>query len=363
MRLTVGIDLGYGNVKADSGERKLIFPSLVAPNYKENPVLLPNISGNGIQPDQRFALRVGEETFAVGAEALSSQSYRKISRGAVDDFDIHLFLFPLAVLSLAYNEVAFSVGIPFHFLKAKDEIEKIIAKLEGRLFEVTLIDLVSQTKIDKKILVERVFPIRQGLATLWDRFVHRIEQGRFIGNFKELLEGTMLVVDIGTGTTELVVVSKNRVLQKHSRSIKAGIYDVVDGLSDYLSKNYGYSGVSSVLIEQEIIKKGERVFKNGKIDLTDVVEKLKSQLWQRIEAEIATLLGLVEETKIFAKKRVLFTGGGSLFLQKEIQKFAATSSDIDVLYSENLLFSNASGARKFAIFNEMQAGRKNVAAL
>ncbi len=343
-----GIDLGYGAIKAVSGREAFSFPSTMALDYVENPTFFPKIQSNGFSPDKKFYLVFKGRKIAFGFGAVGNRDYRRISRGEAEDFDEKFLIYSLGILSDTEREKTFDVAIPFHYLVSKEKIKAVKDSLSHREFSFSIINQKEHMEIPKKIYVENVYPTRQALSVLWDELLENVSSGITSGKVTELLENTFIVVDIGTGTTELVVVSKNRILEQHCKSLKLGIYDIVYSLKQYFSRKYGYSGVSSVLIEDEIIRSGKTLLGGGKIDITDIIEREKEKLWDTIEAELASLLGTLQDTGLFSVRNIVFTGGGSLFLDDKIRTFSGKSNAV-VRVAKRRLFSNAYGARKMAL--------------
>lgn len=346
---TIGIDLGYGAVKGVGEGRSVHFPSLVKEKTSETTFFLREATVGEADADLAYSMLLDGKIYQFGRAAVSSKETRRISRGELLDFDEKLLVFALANLIPYSQPQKVVVGIPFHYLVPREKARQIAQSLKGKRWEVWLLNEATGEKIPRVIEIAEAVETRQGLAALWDEFIHEISPLGVKGDFYALSKQTTVVVDIGTGTTELVVVSKNRVLHDHCRSIRAGVYDVVYSLRTWLLKE-GYGEVSPYAIEEEVIKKGARLLGSGEISVAEKVEEAKNALWQKIEAELFSLIGELDDDGLFTHRRVLFTGGGSYFLDGNIKRFAEQFKG-EVRPAVRRLFANAHGARKAALWH------------
>jgi hypothetical protein len=127
-------------------------------------------------------------------------------------------------------------------------------------------------------------------------------------DYKFLIEETVLVIDIGAGTTDILLISKNTLVQNSKYTITQGgnnVYQLV-------RRELRMRGLD--LDEKEIktgIVKGTIKDGSKEISIVDTVNKAKSEVAQKIVSEIQDFFDLTD-IKARSVGYVLICGGGSM---------------------------------------------------
>ena len=126
-------------------------------------------------------------------------------------------------------------------------------------------------------------------------------------------------VDIGEGTTDLVVMKKGTPDLKDCASIKKGIFDLKSQIINEAMQNYG-----RVLDEEivECILRGEEMVIEESI--IELCKKVKQQWAVNITDELLPMV------KDFRNAPTIFVGGGAVLLQKEILQ-AVTFNQVEFI--------------------------------
>ena len=130
----------------------------------------------------------------------------------------------------------------------------------------------------------------------------------FRPDYKFLTEETVLVVDIGAGTSDILLIKNNKLVQNSKYTITQGGNNVFQIVRRKLR-------AMSLDIDLEDIKKGiiKGVVRDGskEVSIVDIVNSAKAEVAQKIVSEIQDFFELTD-TKIRSVGYVLVCGGGSM---------------------------------------------------
>lgn len=129
-----------------------------------------------------------------------------------------------------------------------------------------------------------------------------------------VLKSLVLLVDIGSSTTDLCTVSSGQVVANSMYTINIGAREVINEMRRYLSSaNEPWAGsrYSNKEVEDIVTRGYLTVGHNKKIDLTDEVNRIRHGVAERINKE---MLGYFENAQYSANSvaYVLYAGGGSI---------------------------------------------------
>lgn len=233
----------------------------------------------------------------------------------------------IAISKVCTSECAVMVGLPCRYFKKDSLHQDIKTNLEG----THILKINGEPKI---ITVKRVYVTCEPLGTLIDfAFNENLEQRR------DLIDYRYLIVDIGHGTTDVLVSDGLNVLKMFTDD-KGGM-EITNNYLNLINKRYEKEGyeftIKDVGIENATkFKKYDRNF-----DLHEELSKSKNMVVKQIHSFI-NQCGINE--KDF--DRVIYTGGGSLALETNLK----LDSNTAIYYDAQL--GNAKGFRKLCLMLE-----------
>ena len=150
--------------------------------------------------------------------------------------------------------------------------------------------------------------------------------------------GVQYVVDIGGGTINFLTVMNGRPEPSRSDSFLLGVNEIVRKIKEHL-KRAGYGEQDEELILQFINDK--KTCKNK-----EVYKIIESYIKQDLKELDDKLSGFVDIHNLLKIQPVLFIGGGSELLKKQINEHYK-SSVIDNVVVEDALYANVRGFHAF----------------
>lgn len=159
----------------------------------------------------------------------------------------------------------------------------------------------------------------------------------FRSDYKFLTEETVLVIDIGAGTSDMIIVKNNRQIQNTKYTITQGGNNV----HQLVRRKLRMQGLD---IDDEAIRRGiiKGEVKDGSkpVSIVDIVNTAKAEVAQKIVSEIQDFLE-VTDIKARSVGYVLICGGGSMkdsdaeailpLSQKVIESFKALSPNTELI--------------------------------
>lgn len=335
MKKVVGIDIGYGFLKLEDGETK------IKVNGKESPLVIPSVIGDAIEltfemgslskkPSLRNKIKHlnvkydGSEYF-IGNMAIeqSNTPYRSLSSDRNADIVSRLMLLTGLSLLTTNLEQDFIIvtGLP-----VKDFIHY------KKLYEKTFVGKheITVSGITKNLNVEKVIVVPQPYGTFCDGLFK--EDGTLEDDFSKSHVG---VIDVGFKTSDFIQVKKYNYLDKFSATSSNGMSIIYKDIQKYLSSK-GYEKEDFEL--EDIIREGYWDTLDGRIDLTEEINKSKKNLVKKIVSEVKSLWKNIPELRY-----VLISGGGGAFLFEE---FMNELGDYITL-APNSQFANVRGYKKW----------------
>ena len=299
----MGIDVGYGDVKAVSNGQTIKFPTAVAQ------VKSSDYSETDLFKDTVYSFK-GKEYF-VGRDALFSDNCYSTR---TDEF---LFKFAPLLVYAVFEKLgkadAVGIGLPLAMFLDRDMRKRFEESL--RTFEVN----------GKRIDLD-VYVYAQGQGIFVD----------YVFNGGENEKETVLILDIGFNTLDVLCVVKGRPTREGSTTFDGyGVARMVQKLVDYIARKYRVS-----LSEQEgkeILRSGYLKIYGKKIDLGLVIEEIAEDytdwLLEVVKSQWAGFLRRAD--------RIVLAGGGAYYLQNVIRTKYETDGFIFIPDSPE--FSNARG--------------------
>ncbi|MFO7273422.1 MAG: ParM/StbA family protein [Bacillota bacterium] len=198
MERLIGVDLGYGFVKATDGREGFVFPSVVGDGSPHQPLRL---ASQEVDPTDNLRVQIGDRVYHVGTLAVrhSRMAYRSLSVTRDEGNDL-LVLF-LTALSLFAKEAntTFSVvtGLPPGRMHLADQF---VRSVRG---DHRVVRFRSANPEELFLRVDRVTVVPQPLGTYWSQVLD--SRGQLLQQHPAA-EARVGIIDIGFRTTDLVTV-------------------------------------------------------------------------------------------------------------------------------------------------------------
>ncbi len=176
--------------------------------------------------------------------------------------------------------------------------------------------------------------IPEALAAWYDYVILTSQEG--VSLDADRVNAPIAIVDIGGRTTDYVVVQDQGVVHGASGSLNRGLLDVKQQIAQGIQDTFGLDSLSEQRVAAAMTHQSIRL--HGKAhNISELIQIAQGELVERLYAETRRLLGQGAELD-----RVLFVGGGSAALAKEIANWFPNQQII-----EQPAFANARGMLKY----------------
>lgn len=297
----LGIDLGYGFVKATDGKTDYIFPSVVGSGgslftnnfFEEKP---QNVINN-------LSVNINGNLFFVGDLAIKKSQFatRSLWEDKIrDNNTLVLFLTAVGLFANSLNK-SFNIvtGLPTACYNVyKDQMKEKLLGKHNITFNL------SKKKEEIEIKIDNVEIVPQPYGTFINEFID--EKGNIIDDELKYLK--IGIIDVGFKTTDFLVVNGFDYIERLSDSIQVGISNAYRIFSDQIKLEYNFS------IENY---KLDAIFKDEKLKIygkeKDVSRIKRDSLIKLAQKIIIEAKSLWEEKEL---DRIYITGGGGIEVSK-----------------------------------------------
>ena len=153
--------------------------------------------------------------------------------------------------------------------------------------------------------------IPEALAAWYDDVITETPDGLTLE--AERMQVPVAVIDIGGRTTDYVVVEDQSIIHQSSGSLRCGLLDVKQQISECVRARFDLESLSERAIEEAMSRGRVRLF--GKMhDVSDLLTLALREVVEKIQLETQRQLGRGAELE-----RVLFVGGGAVVLDAHIR--------------------------------------------
>lgn len=294
MARNIGIDLGFGFVKATNGEKDFIFPSVVGAGQD---LTYRSELTTYVDPIENLAVTVDGKKFFVGDLAVRQSEIlsRSLGENHAQDKNTRVLLLATLALFVRGESEEFNVvtGLPpSYYLSYKDSLVEMV---KGNH---TILLNTDGTDKKKNIIVDQVKVIPQPMGTMFQS----IFDAKGVLEDKELARSKVGVIDVGFRTTDFTVVDKLEYIDKQSYSTATGMSNAYAIISDYLRNKYRIYKENFEL--DEIIQKAQ-IKVAGKMES---IEQIKKEAYERVSAKILTEMNSIWDQRDL--DIILLSGGG-----------------------------------------------------
>ncbi|MBT9258147.1 MAG: ParM/StbA family protein [Clostridiales bacterium] len=315
MEQVVAVDLGFGWVKAMGARGKCRFPSVVAKAELGEVLAVREKGGDDagnaeslmatiFQADRRATTVVAGKAATLGS-SMSTRPF-EADRSFSDHAAWLVFLAAARVMDPLNHRVRLAVGLPFAQYRQEGTRERVRRWLEGQEVIVEF----HEPDMERAFRFEAVDVYAQGLAGL----VAAME------DFEELADlhsGVVMVIDIGTRTTEYLGVDMERsqILSQLSGTIDLGMNQVHQQVLGQLQRKVAMAPWRLHDMEK-IIADGYARYQGRRYEVTDMYEEALKDLAAALRHDLA---GRWQREMVTAEAVVVMGGGGKA-LEKELRK-------------------------------------------
>lgn len=301
----VGIDLGYGYLKATDGSKDLVFPAVVGLGqdltyYSELTLY--------VAEEDNLVVEIDGARYFVGNLAIrqSEMASRSLVENRPGDLNARiLFLTAMGLLN-GGDKQRFNVvtGLPpSYYLSYKDDLAKVLSGTHQFTF------IKGGDKIQKQITVDNVRVIPQPFGTVFHLFLDR--NGSITG--RDLAHSRMGIIDIGFRTSDFVVADKLEYIDRLSFSSTTALSTAYTLIGENLRKTFKVSRENYEL--DPVVNEGKIRVAGQVHDITD----LRDEAYRKVAAKVITEINSVWNKHDLDVIYVTGGGGQALFpyLKKE----------------------------------------------
>lgn len=314
--MLISVDLGFSNTKVVAGEKKIIFPSAVAP-ASNNLVNFGQKTGHVVS----YQLPVGTENKSVFIGELAQKYGRAMQMGLSRDKFISESSIILALagayLAGAKGDIDLALGLPLAYYKQqRDQVKNRFKKIKGNI------------KVDEGgqhyISFENIHVLPQGVGVVFS--LDQLPK-----------EGIVGVLDIGYFTTDYLLIECHKLgiepLPGYAGSLELGVSTAHKLFADRFNQVTG--GTLSLTEVQNQWDKEIITYKGKPLD----IRPLKEEAQRYVVTSIIEGLKSAWSEKYDFISNVIQAGGGSLAFSKQIEK-----SDLPgIIFAPEPTFANAIG--------------------
>lgn len=326
----LGVDIGFGFTKATTGEKSLIFKSLIG---EAADIQFHTNIGDG-SFIKNLHVTIGGKSYFIGDYAEQQSNNKQFTLDndkLIAEFAKILALTAVGIYSEKPEPINVVSGLPVGYLKQN---RKSFTDILTGHHTVTYHN-PDGTQIARKITINEVQMLPQPVGTVFNLLLN--DKGE-IAN-KELTKQKVGVVDIGFRTTDFTILDQMKYVDRGSCTIETGISTSFTEIANRLQE---MSGVTIALYRMyDAAEAGSISIKGQNYNISG----LRDQSYALLAGKIAEVINRLwaEDWDIHT---IFLTGGGS----KELAKYLQPLIPGNVLTSENkgdLRLNNAQGYVKY----------------
>lgn len=332
MSVSIGLDIGYSNVKmayANGEYRETVFPVGVALLEQFNRQI-KGITGGDVETT---VVLVDGVEYAAGIDpGKVVGSARDISESYTQT-DQYRALFHAALMHADDTRVPRLVtGLPVSHWQSDELKRRIQEMMKGD----------HQIARKRTVTVEEVDVIPQPGGAFLDA-IHNAEEAGDQDTVEALTEGSVIIIDPGFFSTDWVVFEEGELNAELSGTTLQATSRVIDLVAEMVSRDYGAAPGKGLKPEkvENLIRANSRMvrYAGQKIDLEPFIQKSARQISESAVSEIA---GSMRNTVL---DTVVIAGGGGAFFEPRVRE---AFGHCQVVKSNNPVMSIARGYYRWA---------------
>jgi plasmid segregation protein ParM len=279
----IGIDIGYGYTKINTGARVESYPSIVG-NCEENRISI------GFERHLPEMIEIDGEKFLVGesAKRYSSRNYQVRDRNWINTKPYRVLAKHSLARSGVKGEAVITTGLPVAYHQAdKERLARIIQDLARESGIVASVHVLPQ-------------PAGSFFSLLFD------EKGEILDS--RLASQRVGVLDVGFYTTDLITVDGLQTVDKQVATIESGVSTALEAIRRDITDAYNLNDLYLYRVEEAVRRRKISVFGEDQ-DISKIVGNRLRELEAEIEAQAQTIWGNGADLD-----RVILAGGGAEML-------------------------------------------------
>jgi plasmid segregation protein ParM len=323
----LGIDVGYGYVKAYDGEKEIIFPSVVGIGHKMS--FMSQLSTYK-SPLANLSIEYNGRHYFIGDYAIrqSTTASRSLDIKRPEDINtLLLFITALGLYSPDQRQRFYVVtGLPTNYIASYEN--QLTSLLEG---DHTIRQNIRGNRSEKQVTVSSLKIVPQPFGTLFNQVLNT--NGEIAD--ENLANKKVGIADIGFKTADFVVSDRLEFVQKLSSSSTSGMVSAYQIVASIIRSKYKIDKKDYEL--DEIVKKKTIKIAGKNHDISDIVAEAYTNLASKFKTELDSLWDFRELDTI-----ILTGGGGEALSEYLIPQFN------NMILAEEAQFSNVKGFWKLA---------------
>lgn len=330
----IGIDAGYGYIKAFDGKDQVIIPSIIAPARD-----IKFLSRMRKQDElSNLKVKVGDDWYFVGtlAKEQGKDPIQVLDRNKVFHIATKVsMLVGLGYLAKNNSNVKVVTGLPVsHFNPKEREALELSIKGKQRIeFDYSLIGGKVEV-VEFNVTEVKILP--QPIGSLFNMIMD--DKGNVMDDMVDMASGTVAVLDIGFGTTDLLVMKELDFVDKSSRSINIGVKDIMDDIREQLVVA---SSEEVPLYEIEATRETKSIFLKGKTyDLSSFYQRSCNSIFTKIKTICDAIWDREQTIGTY-----IITGGGVHLVGNLFKSIYGTRVNVHLI--NDAQFANVKGYYKY----------------
>jgi plasmid segregation protein ParM len=299
----LAVDIGYGYTKGLTSRKKIITASMVGPAEQirfESDVIKANGHNITVEVDGRWYF-VGDQA---ALQSASASQTLDVTRTGSTEQKVLFYAVASDLVKTTTDEITVVTGLP-----VADYDDHNRQLLREMLNGEHMVDRRGKHK--RCFGVTAVYPIPQAMGALFALVLDR--RGVLVDS--DLARGRVGLIDVGTLTTNYVLVDRLRYVEMESDSITTGMSEMLGKVAKDLKRLHGLDwGLQLGRVDRAVRARAVEVY-GDPVDIAGVVDPHLEALGDTIVSKARSLWGAGVELKA-----VVLTGGGSLELAPYVRR-------------------------------------------
>lgn len=276
----IGIDIGYGRTKVNTGSEAFSFPSIVG-NYQESVSI-------GFDRGNLEVVEIEGETFLVGESAKrhSSRHFTSRSRDWISTIHYRALLKHSLVKAGATRPAVITTGLPVEFRSDKDRLAAIVTDVAAKAGITASVYVLPQ-------------PVGAFFSLLFD------QNGAVLDG--RLASSRVGILDVGFYTTDLMTIDGMSVVEKQIASFPNGVSTALEAIRQDLAEVHNLQ--LDIRRTEEAVRRGKVAIFGEEQDISPIIARRLRELETEIEGQAKTVWGNAADLD-----RVILAGGGAAML-------------------------------------------------
>jgi len=336
--ILVGCDLGYGQTKTFTKDKKFRFLSAVGKPISDfgRAAAVTNFD----ELLNCLTVTYEGQKYYIGHNAIVNSRNGRLSlrQNKADTEENKVkFLTSLALLmdeDQEYGEFEIVSGLPvLEFKNQKNILETALTNTFNLVMHYGL------KTVNKRIVINNTKIISQGEGSFYDFVLD--QNGKLINDRVNLVGGQVMVVDTGYRTTDIVTMESGRYLETMSDQINNGVNQMHQEILRLIMEKLN---IKKELKDIDEMVRTRKIFHN-KNEI--IIDSIILQAAKPFAESIVEHLHTISNDQLGSMQRVILTGGGANLIYTFVKNALKDVIEVDIM--ENSEYSNASGYYKYGM--------------